>query len=82
MTPPAHMKQKFSLATRGTFDPVAVIGVGFAAGIEQANNSYAEYGQGAAGYSKRYAAKFVDGRNSDFLTHAVFPALFHQDPRY
>jgi hypothetical protein len=59
-----------------------VIGVGFAAGIEQANNSYAEYGQGAAGYSKRYAAKFVDGRNSDFLTHAVFPALFRQDPRY
>jgi hypothetical protein len=79
---PLTWKQKFSLATRGTFDPVAVIGVGFAAGIEQANNSYAGYGQGAAGYSKRYAAKFVDGRSSDFLTHAVFPALFHQDPRY
>jgi hypothetical protein len=30
-----------------------VIGVGLAAGIEQANNSYAEYGQGAEGYSKR-----------------------------
>jgi hypothetical protein len=79
---PLTWTQKFSLATRGTFDPVAVIGVGFAAGIEQANNSYAGYGQGAAGYSKRYAAKFVDGRSSDFLTHAVFPALFHQDPRY
>jgi hypothetical protein len=79
---PLTWKQKFSLAARGTFDPVALIGVGFAAGIEQANNSYAGYGQGAAGYSKRYAAKFVDGRSSDFLTHAVFPALFHQDPRY
>src|SRR4029077_9094396 len=44
--------------------------------------AYAGYGQGAAGYSKRLAAKFVDGRSSDFLTHAVFPALFHQDPRY
>jgi hypothetical protein len=79
---PLTWKQKFSLATRGTFDPVAVIGVGFAAGIEQANNSFPGYGQGAAGYSKRYAAKFVDGRSSDFLTHAVFPSLFHQDPRY
>ncbi len=79
---PLTWKQKFSLAARGTFDPVAVIGVGLAAGIEQANNSYPGYGQGAAGYSKRYAAKFVDGRSSDFLTHAVFPALFHQDPRY
>jgi hypothetical protein len=59
-----------------------MIGVGLAAGIEQANNSYAGYGQGAAGYSKRFAAKFVDGRSSDLLTHAVFPALLHQDPRY
>jgi Carboxypeptidase regulatory-like domain len=79
---PLSSKQKFSLATRGTFDPVAVIGVGFAAGIEQANNSYPGYGQGVAGYSKRYAARFIDGRSSDFLTHAVFPSLFHQDPRY
>jgi hypothetical protein len=79
---PLTWKQKFSLAARGTFDPAAVIGVGLAAGIEQANNSYPGYGQGAAGYSKRYAAKFIDGRSSDFLTHAVFPSLFHQDPRY
>jgi uncharacterized lipoprotein YbaY len=79
---PLTTKQKFSLAARGTFDPVAIIGVGLAAGIEQANNAYAGYGQGAAGYSKRFAAKFVDGRSSDFLTHAVFPSLLHQDPRY
>jgi hypothetical protein len=79
---PLTSKQKFSLAVRGTFDPVAFIGVGFAAGIEQANNSFAGYGQGASGYGKRYAAKFVDGRSSDLLTHAVFPTLLHQDPRY
>jgi hypothetical protein len=79
---PLTSKQKFSLATRGTFDPVAMIGVGFAAGLEQATNAYAGYGQGAEGYSKRFAAKFVDGRSSDFLTHAVFPSLLHQDPRY
>jgi len=79
---PLTSKQKFGLAARGTFDPVAILGVGFAAGIEQANNSYAGYGQGAAGYSKRFAAKFADGRSSDFLTHAVFPSLLHQDPRY
>ena len=79
---PLTSKQKFSLATRGTFDPVAMLGVGLAAGIEQATNAYAGYGQGTAGYSKRLAAKFLDGRSSDFLTHAVFPALLHQDPRY
>jgi hypothetical protein len=79
---PLTSKQKFSLAARGTFDPVSMIGVAFGAGLEQANNSYPGYGQGAEGYSKRFAAKFVDGRTRDFLTHAVFPSLFHQDPRY
>jgi hypothetical protein len=59
-----------------------LIGVGLAAGIEQANNTYAGYGQGAAGYGKRFAAQFANGRSSDFLSHAVFPSLFHQDPRY
>lgn len=79
---PLTWKQKFSLAARGTFDPVSMLGVGFAAGIEQASNTFPGYGQGAAGYGKRFAAKFVDGRTSDFLTHAIYPTLFHQDPRY
>ena len=79
---PLTWKQKFSLATRGTFDPIAMVGVGVAAGIEQANNSFPAYGQGAEGYGKRFAAKFADGRSSDYLTHAIFPTLLHQDPRY
>jgi hypothetical protein len=79
---PLTTKQKFSLASRDTFDPISFIGVGISAGIEQANNSFAGYGQGAAGYGKRYAARFANGRSSDFLSHAVFPSLLHQDPRY
>jgi hypothetical protein len=79
---PLNWKQKFSLAARSAFDPVVYLGVGFGAGIEQATNAYPGYGQGASGYRKRYAATFADGRVSDFLTNAVFPALLHQDPRY
>ncbi len=79
---PLTWKQKFALATRGTFDPIAMVGVGFAAGVEQATNSFAGYGQGAEGYGKRFAAKLADGRSSDYLTHAIFPTLLHQDPRY
>jgi hypothetical protein len=79
---PLNWKQKFSLTARNSFDPIAFIGVGLGAGIEQATNTYPGYGQGAAGYGKRYAARLADGRSSDFLTHAVFPALLHQDPRY
>ena len=61
-TAPLTTKQKFLFAARGTFDPVAMIGVGFGAGIEQATNAFPGYGQGAAGYGKRCAAKFADGR--------------------
>lgn len=79
---PLTAKQKFSLATHDTLDWTSFVGISVTAGIEQANNTYAGYGQGAAGYGKRWAAKFGDGRSSDFLSHAVFASLFHQDPRY
>jgi hypothetical protein len=81
-TAPLTVKQKFAMAARGTFDPVSMVGVGVGAAIEQAMDTYPAYGQGAEGYAKRFGAKFADGRSSDFLTHAVFPSLFHQDPRY
>jgi Carboxypeptidase regulatory-like domain len=79
---PLTTKQKFSLATHDTLDWTSWIGISATAGIEQANNSFAGYGQGAAGYGKRWAAQFGDGRTSDYLSHAVFASLFHQDPRY
>jgi len=79
---PMNAKQKFSLATRDSFDWTSLLGVTQAANIQQATNQFAGYGQGAAGYGKRLAAQFGDGRSSDFLSHAVFPSLFHQDPRY
>jgi len=61
---PLTSKQKFSLASHDTFDWSSFVGVSAAAGIEQANNSFSGYGQGAAGYAKRWAAKFADGRSS------------------
>jgi Carboxypeptidase regulatory-like domain len=79
---PLTVKQKFSLASHDTLDWTSFVGVSIAAGIEQGTNAYAGYGQGAAGYGKRWAARFGDGRSSDFLSHAVFASLFHQDPRY
>ncbi len=79
---PLNTRQKFSLAARDVFDPGYFLGVGVAAGIEQANNSFAGYGQGAAGYGKRFAAGLGDSAIDDFLSHAVFPSIFHQDPRY
>lgn len=79
---PLDTKQKFSLATRDVFDPVSLIGAAATAGIEQANNSFAGYGQGAAGYGKRFAAALGDDLIGGFVSGAVYPSIFHQDPRY
>lgn len=79
---PLNTKQKFSLSIRHTFDPTLFVGVSLTAGIQQARNDFSGYGQGAQGYAKRWSAQFANGRTSDILSTAVFPALFHQDPRY
>ncbi len=79
---PLNTKQKFSLTTRGFFDPVSLIEVSATAGIEQANDSFSGYGQGAAGYGKRFAAALGNDLTSSYLSEAVFPSIFHQDPRY
>jgi hypothetical protein len=79
---PLNTKQKFSLAAHSAFDPVVFIGVSLGAGIEQAKDAFPGYGQGTEGYAKRWGALFANGRTSDFLSRAVFPSLFHQDPRY
>jgi hypothetical protein len=79
---PLTSRQKLSLATHDTLDWTSWIGISATAGIEQAQNTYAGYGQGAAGYGKRWAAQFGDGRSSDYLSHYVFASLFHEDPRY
>jgi hypothetical protein len=79
---PLNTKQKFSMSLRDTFDPTVFIGVSIGAGIQQARNSFPGFGQGAAGYGKRWGALFANGRTSDFLSRAVFSSIFHQDPRY
>ena len=79
---PLNTKQKFSLATRTAFDPVSLIGITLGAGIEQATDTFPGYGRGAQGYAKRWGALFANGRTSEMLSRAVFPSLFHQDPRY
>ena len=80
--PPMMAKQKFQLAFRSVTDPVAFLGAGFLAGIQQADNSYPGYGQEAMGFSRRFGAAYANDVSGRMLSSAIFPALFHQDPRY
>jgi hypothetical protein len=80
--PPLTTRQKFKLATEETFDPVEFGFVGLAAGVNQASNADPSYGQGLKGYGKRYGLEFCDNTIEDYMTEAVFPSLWRQDPRY
>jgi hypothetical protein len=80
--PPLTAGQKFKVVARSSFDYVQYPWYGFLAGISQAENSEPGYGQGAAGYGKRFGASTADGTIENFLTSAVFPSLLRQDPRF
>jgi len=54
----------------------------FYAGIAQWQNDHAGYGQGAQGYSKRFAAAYADQAIGNYFTEALMPAVLREDPRY
>jgi hypothetical protein len=80
--PPLTPKEKFHLFAKSAFDPVTLGTVGFQAAISQATDEFPAYGQGAAGYGKRYGASLADEVSSGFWANFVYSSLFKEDPRY
>lgn len=76
------LKDKFVLFVRDSFDPVTFLASGFAAGISQAEDEDPSFGQGAAGYGKRFGAAFADQASFRFFNDFAYPSIFHEDPRY
>ena len=79
---PLSSKQKFELAWKTTVDPVSFGITGVIAGVQQAQNDFSGYGQGAQGFAKRYGASYADFVAGTFVGSAVLPSLLKQDPRY
>jgi len=79
---PLAPKQKFELAWKSLIDPVTFGITGAIAGVEQWQNDFSGYGQGASGYGKRYGAGYADAAISTMIGSAILPSLLKQDPRY
>jgi hypothetical protein len=79
---PLGPKQKFELAYHAMTDPVAFAGAGVLAGWEHANQVYPAYEYGFEGYAHRFGAAYANDAVGRILSSALFPTLFHQDPRY
>ena len=79
---PLTPKQKYKLAWKLNIDPVSFLMIGQTAGVQQAQNQFSGFGQGAQGYAKRFGAAYADFTISNFLGSAILPSVFKQDPRY
>jgi hypothetical protein len=80
--PPMQAKQKLQLGVRSIIDPVSFLSVAAVAGAEQYKNVFPAYGGGMEGYGKRYGAALANHVSGTLLGRAVYPSIFHQDPRY
>lgn len=80
--PPLNARQKFQLAFRDEVDPITFLGAAAIAGAEEYQKIDSGYGQEVGGFSKRFAAQYVNDFDSRMIGSALLPSLFHQDPRY
>lgn len=80
--PRQTFKDKFMGATEDSFDYSSFIFAGMLAGVGQAEDSYPEFRQGAAGYGRYYWHTFADQTDENYQVEFIFPTVFRQDPRY
>jgi hypothetical protein len=79
---PLSTGQKYQLFFKSATDPWPFVLTAFGAGIDQAENSFPEYGQGVQGYAKRYGAAYTDYFTGNLLGNAVLASILREDPRY
>jgi hypothetical protein len=73
---------KFKIAWDDATDRAIFLQTAFLSGIGQANDSNPSFGQGVAGYARRFGTTYADFAVENMTTEGVFPTLFRQDPRY
>jgi hypothetical protein len=77
-----EVKDKFVLFVRDTVNPVSFLSAAVAASSDQASNRDPAFGQGSAGYGKRFGADFASQTTWRFFADFAYPTIFAEDPRY
>lgn len=80
--PPLAVADKFVLAGRNSFDYSSFLLAGIQAGVAMNGKSYPEFHQGVKGYARYYWHTLADTADENFMVSGMFPAAFHQDPRF
>ena len=79
---PLSSKQKFELFADESIAPSRLLSSAAGAGIGQAQNSLPDYGQGWAGYGKRFGSSMATAASTNFFGTYVISSALHRDPRY
>lgn len=79
---PLTSGEKFKLAVTKSVSPAAFLGAAAGAGLGQAADSPAGYGQGASGYGKRYGASMAKSASNNLIGDFFLCSVLHDDPRY
>jgi hypothetical protein len=79
---PLTAEEKFKIAVEDSFDRgTAGLAVLFA-GEAQLTKATPSFGQGVKGYARYLGTSYADFVIGDMMTEAIYPVMFHQDPRY
>ncbi len=74
--------QKLTIAAKDSFDyPLVILGAAYA-GVYQLADSHPEFGQGFAGYMRRFGTSYNDQVMGNMFTEGFLPVLLRHDPRY
>jgi hypothetical protein len=79
---PLTTKQKFQLFAGDSVAPYHLMSSGIGAGISQARDRFPDYGQGMAGYGKRFGSSMATSATSSFFSKFLLASWLRQDPRY
>jgi hypothetical protein len=79
---PISARRKMTIAYKDSFDwPVIPTSAAFAT-LYQLEDQNPSFGQGMAGYAKRFATSYGDQMIGNMMTEGILPSLLHEDPRY
>jgi hypothetical protein len=80
--PPQTVKEKVKTAALESFDYSAITFAAVQAGVAQAQDSFPEFHQGAAGYGRYFWHTFADQADENLWVQGILPVALHQDTRY
>ena len=80
--PPMSAKEKFSEATKDSFDYSSIFLPAAVAGYDDARRSVPQFGHGGIAYGRYLWHTTVDQTIENYSVEFIGPAITHQDPRY